>query len=344
MKDIAVLDKMTGSSSRITIAVHTHPDGDAVGSGTALLSYLTEVRGKDAALIVPDSIPDTLSFISEGIEPGRIMVFDKERDKAEEWISSSDTIFCLDCNSFSRTAEMESFLRDAKAAKILIDHHLNPERDSFDPVFSETETSSTCELLYTILMEMPDVRRDASALPRKCAASLLTGMTTDTNNFANSVFPGTFEMAAALIGAGVDRDGILSSLYNNYRENRLRLMGFLMSERLRITPDGVAYIILDEDIQKRFDFSRGESEGFVNMPLSIATVRMSIFLTQEDGVFRVSVRSKKGTSANLCAATYFNGGGHEQAAGGKLVVGKDLASASDAEAYILKATGKFFAK
>ena len=169
-------------------------------------------------------------------------------------------------------------------------------------------------------------------------------MTTDTNNFANSVFPGTFEMAAALIGAGVDRDGILSSLYNNYRENRLRLMGFLMSERLRITPDGVAYIILDEDIQKRFDFRRGESEGFVNMPLSIATVRMSIFLTQEDGVFRVSVRSKKGTSANLCAATYFNGGGHEQAAGGKLVVGKDLASASDAEAYILKATGKFFAK
>ena len=344
MKDIAVLDKMTGSASRITIAVHTHPDGDAVGSGTALLSYLTRVRGKDAALIVPDRVPDTISFITEGIEPGRLIVFEQEPDKATDRIESSDLIFCLDCGSFSRTAGMESALRDSKSGKVMIDHHLNPERECFDLVFSETEISSASELLYDVLMEMPDVNGNASNLPCECASALLTGMTTDTNNFANSVFPGTLEMAAELIGAGVDRDGILSRLYNNYRENRLRLMGFLMGECLRITPDGVAYIILDEDIQKRFDFRRGESEGFVNMPLSIATVRMSIFLTQEDGVFRVSVRSKKGTSANLCAATYFNGGGHEQAAGGKLVVGKDLGSASDAEAYILKATGEFFAR
>ncbi len=344
MKDIAVLDKMTGDASCITIAVHTHPDGDAVGSGTALLSYLTRVRGKDAALIVPDRVPDTISFITEGIEPGRLIVFEQEPDKTTDRIASSDLIFCLDCGSFSRTAGMEAALRDSKAGKVMIDHHLNPERECFDLVFSETEISSASELLYDVLMEMPDVNGNASALPCECAAALLTGMTTDTNNFANSVFPGTLEMAAALIGAGVDRDGILSRLYNNYRENRLRLMGFLMSERLRITPDGVAYIILDEDIQKRFDFRRGESEGFVNMPLSIATVRMSIFLTQEDGVFRVSVRSKKGISANACAATYFNGGGHEQAAGGKLAVGKDLGSASDAEAYILKATGEFFAR
>ncbi len=344
MKDIAVLDKMTGSASRITIAVHTHPDGDAVGSGTALLSYLTRLKGKDAALIVPDRVPDTISFITEGIEPERLIVFEQEPDKATDRIASSDLVFCLDCGSFSRTAGMETALRDSKAGKVMIDHHLNPERECFDLVFSETEISSASELLYDVLMEMPDVNGEASALPCECASALLTGMTTDTNNFANSVFPGTLEMAAALIGAGVDRDGILARLYNNYRENRLRLMGFLMGERLRITPDGVAYIILDEDIQKRFDFKRGESEGFVNMPLSIATVRMSIFLTQEDGTFRVSVRSKKGTSANLCAATYFNGGGHEQAAGGKLVVGKDLGSASDAEAYILKATGEFFAK
>lgn len=101
---------------------------------------------------------------------------------------------------------------------------------------------------------------------------------------------------------------------------------------------------MDEDVQKRFDFRQGESEGFVNMPLSVASVRMSIFLTQEDDMFRVSVRSKEGTSANVCAATYFNGGGHELAAGGKLVIGKDLGSAPEAEAYILKAIGEFFGK
>ncbi len=344
MKDIEVLDKMTGSASRITIAVHTHPDGDALGSGTALLFYLTEIRGKDAALIVPDSIPDTLSFITEGVSPGQLMVFDKEPGMAADRIASSDLVFCLDCPSFSRTAGMEIPLRESTAGKVLVDHHLNPEKESFDLVYSETEISSASELLYNVLMEMPDVNHNASALPYRCAASLLTGMTTDTNNFANSVFPGTLEMAAALIGAGVDREAILSRLYNNYRENRLRLMGYLMSDRLRITHDGAAYIILDEDIQKKFDFRRGESEGFVNMPLSIATVRMSIFLTQEGDTLRVSVRSKKGTSANACAAAYFNGGGHEQAAGGKLVIGKDLGTVSDAEAYILKATREFFGK
>lgn len=342
MKDIAILDKLTGSSSRITIVVHTHPDGDALGSGAAMLSYLTGVKGKDTVLIVPDSIPDSISFITKGIGTGKLIAFDENGEEARKRIEGSDLIICQDCNSFSRTADMEGLLRGSGAHKILIDHHLNPEAESFDLVFSKTGISSASELLFWILMEMPDIAWNASALPADCATALLTGMTTDTNNFANSVFPSTLEMASKLIEAGVNRDAILSELYNNYRENRLRLMGFLMSERLKITGYGVAYIILDELTQKRFDFRKGESEGFVNMPLSIASVRMSIFLTQENDIFKVSVRSKAGTSANECAARFFNGGGHECAAGGKLTIGKDLAAPSDAEAYILKAAGEFF--
>lgn len=342
MKDITVLDRLTGGSSRVTIVVHTHPDGDAVGSGTAMLGYLTDIKRKNAALIVPDSVPDSISFITKGFEPGSVIVFEDERLKAEEWINSCDLIICLDCNSFSRTADMETLLRKSTARKVLIDHHLNPETASFDLTFSKEGISSASELLFWILMETPEIEGDASRLPARCAASLLAGMTTDTNNFSNSVFPSTFEMASRLIEAGVDRDAILVSLYNNYRENRLRLMGFLMSEKLTITPCGVAFIILDKETQDRFDFKRGESEGFVNMPLSVADVRMSIFLTQEDDIFKVSIRSKKGVSANDCAARYFNGGGHEQAAGGKLTAGKDLASLKDAEAYILKVTNEFF--
>lgn len=342
MKDITILNRLAGDSSRVTVTVHTHPDGDAVGSGTAMLGYLTDVLGKDVVLIVPDGIPESLSFITRGYDPDRILVYDENTEKAEDRIASSDLILCLDFNSFSRTAGMEKSLRESKARKVLIDHHLDPETGSFDLVFSKTEISSASELLFWILMETPQVGGDASALPAKCAASLLTGMTTDTNNFANSVFPSTLEMASKLIAAGVDRDGILSELYNNYRENRLRLMGFLMGERLSVTTYGVAYIILDEETQKRFDFKKGESEGFVNMPLSIATVRMSIFLTQDGDLFRVSIRSKRGVSANDCSRRFFNGGGHEQAAGGKLVVGKDLKSVEDAKAYILKATGEFF--
>ncbi len=342
MKDIAVFDRLTGSTSRVSIVVHTHPDGDAVGCGIAMMSYLTEIKSKDAVLIVPDDIPESLRFITDGSKKGKVIVHEREMTEAEDWIRSSDLIICMDCNSFSRTAEMEKSLRESGAAKMLIDHHLNPETGAFDLVFSKTDISSASELMFWILMETPEIHGDASVLPSECAAALLTGMTTDTNNFANSVFPSTLEMASKLIGAGVDRDAILSELYNNYRENRLRLMGFLMEERLRITPYGVAYIILDNETQDKFDYRKGENEGFVNMPLSVSTVSMSIFLTQEGDIFKVSVRSKKGVSANDCATRYFNGGGHEQAAGGRLAIGKDLPSSHDAEAYILKVTEEFF--
>jgi phosphoesterase RecJ-like protein len=151
-------------------------------------------------------------------------------------------------------------------------------------------------------------------------------------------------MASELIAAGVDRDRILSELYNCYRENRLRLMGYLLNENMEITPEGVALMILNKDIQGRFDFRQGESEGFVNLPLAIKEVRMSILLTEEDERFRVSIRSKAGTSANKCALRYFNGGGHEMAAGGKLFFPENIPSPKDAKAYILKVSEEYFAK
>ncbi len=341
MNGISSIIEHVDAAERISIAVHTHPDGDAVGSGTALASYLSEMRGKDVEVIVPDTIRASLSFIYEGTSV-KVAVADEDLEAAERRIGSSDLVFCLDCNSFSRTADLEACLNASGATKILIDHHLSPDREAFDLVFSETEISSASELLFRILMEMPDIQGDAGKLPKTCATALMAGMTTDTNNFANSVFPGTLEMASRLIAAGVDRDGILNEIYNSYNENRLRLMGYLLSRKLRITPEGVAYMILDDKAQKRFNVVEGDTEAFVNMPLAVSKVRMSIFLTQEKGKFRVSLRSKKGTSANQCAMRYFNGGGHEMAAGGKLFIGKDIARPQDAEAYIIESTEEFF--
>ncbi len=342
MNKSQLIDSFTGKSSCITIAIHTHPDGDAVGSGVALLSYLRECRGKDAVLVSPDKLPASLAFITDGTAPDAILNFEEDRREVACRISRSDLIFCLDCNSFSRTAGLEELLRDSGASKILIDHHLNPESESFDIVVSKTDISSASELLYWTLKQMPDIAEDVSRLPAASRRALLTGMTTDTNNFGNSVFPSTLSMASELIGAGVDRDEILCSLYNSYRENRVRLMGHLMGERMKITPEGVAYTILDSGTQRAYDFQEGETEGFVNIPLSISKVRMSIFLTEEEDRFRVSVRSKKGTSANMFATRHFNGGGHEQASGGRLVFGKDIPSADAVEEHVLNAIESFF--
>lgn len=343
MNSIKALDRLAGDSSSITITVHIHPDGDAIGSGTALMSYLTECRGKDAVLVVPGIVPESIAFITENVPEGRILEYGLDPEGACRRIRESDLLFCLDCNSYSRTTpEMEGLLRASSAKKVLIDHHLNPETESYSLVFSETEISSTCELLYTILKRMPDIGGKVENLPVTSLNALMAGMTTDTNNFANSVYPGTLRMASALLAAGADRDDILARLYNQYRENRLRLMGYLLSEVLQITPEGVAYMILRKEDQLRFDMRQGETEGFVNLPLGIDRVRMSLFLTEQEGHFRVSVRSKKGTSANRMAATRFHGGGHELAAGGKLFFPADIPGPDDAQAYILKGIEGFF--
>jgi len=342
MDSIQKLHTLVQGASCITIAVHTHPDGDAIGSGSAMMRYLVDCHGKDAVLVLPDPAPDSLAFMIEGIEEGRIMAFSEDPVNVSARIASSDLVFCLDCNSFKRTAGAEESLRKSTAPKILIDHHLNPEEEAFDLVISKTEISSASEVLFWTLKQMPGIDGDITRLPMACISAITTGMTTDTNNFANSVFPSTLEMASELISAGVDRAGILAHLYNSYRENRLRLMGYMLSEKMTITKEGVAYMILDQETKDRFDFREGESEGFVNLPLAIERVRMSILLTIDEGRFRTSVRSKVGTSANNFATQWCNGGGHELAAGGKIRIPEDISAPDEAEAYILKAISQFF--
>jgi len=334
---VATLHQMLSASSTITIFGHTNPDGDAVGSCLAMQNYLESI-GKDAEVVLPDPIPVSLHFILKDSKP---LIFSEDEEEAKARIVKSDLIICQDFNGFPRVAIAENVLKESPAPKVLIDHHLSPDRDSFALVFSETETSSTCELLFYILMAMPEIGGDANRLPAECARDLMIGMTTDTNNFANSAGPETFAMASALLAAGVDRNAILADLYNSYRENRIRIMGALLKDYLKITEKGVAYIILTEDIAKEYDVQDGETEGFVNIPLSIAKVRMSIFLREEGGKFRVSIRSKKGTSANMCARTWFNGGGHEMAAGGKLFWPENIPSKEDAAEYIEKVTSEF---
>ena len=336
---IRTLDGLIEAAERITIAVHTHPDGDAAGSGAALLSYLRERRGKDAVLLLPDPLPDSLTFV---LPRDGVMVYEEAPETACGRIAASDLLFGMDFNAFDRTGGAEIPLRESRAEKVLFDHHLSPDRAAFDLVFSRTDVSSACEVLFDTLLALPDIAGDAGKLPAACTYALMTGMTTDTNNFANSVFPGTLRMASALLAAGTDRDDILARLYNRYRENRFRLMGYLLSEVLRITPEGVAYMILRKEDQLRFNMRQGETEGFVNLPLGIDRVRMSLFLTEQEDHFRVSVRSKKGTSANRMAASRFHGGGHELAAGGKLYFPADIPGPDDAQAYILKGIEGFF--
>ena len=347
MKDITSLNiirfvETISASERPVIVTHAKPDGDAIGSTTAMLHFLTQKYGKgNAKLILNDDCPRYLGFIKSLIPSDLLIIRDGNIGKANEAISDSDLIICLDFNAFHRTDTLCGILEEASAEKILIDHHLSPEREKFSLIFSVQDISSASELLYHILLQLPAIGGKAENLPHKTATALMTGMTTDTNNFANSVYPSTFEMASRLIEAGVDRDMILSKLYNRSKESRLRLQGHVLKDLMKITEDGVAYIVLDKDTMLKYNVEEGDTEGFVNIPLSIDKVLMSILVKEDKGHARVSIRSKKGISANTCSRLYFNGGGHENAAGGRLYMPENISDISQAGKYIEENTHIF---
>jgi phosphoesterase RecJ-like protein len=321
---ILALQALMAPATSVAVVGHTHPDGDALGSTSALALYLQKVGIPHVSVVFSDSPADNLQFILPDCV--QFCFYDKEAEKARDSIRKADLLFLVDCNSFQRTEALQDVLEASKARKVLIDHHLNPDAEAFDLVFSTPDISSASELLYWILKELGPI-----SLP--VGEALLAGMTTDTNNFANSVYPSTFRMASELIEAGVDRDALLEKIYWSYRENRVRLMGYMQSEQLHILPGGAAYMLLTRDIQLRYDLREGESEGLVNVPLAIEKVRLSVLVKEDGGRFRVSVRSKKGTSAQNLAQRFFHGGGHENAAGGKILP-EDPAPGEGLQAYV----------
>ena len=334
-KDIALLNSWIDGAKIITTVTHARPDGDAVGSSAGMASYLAACRGKDTAVLLPDPVPENVAFVLEGIKT----VTDK--DEAARRLSVTDLLICLDFNTLSRVEGLEEPVRAYKGRKVLIDHHEEPDAASFDLCISETRISSACELLYQVLTGMPDIAGEPAKLPEASARALMTGMTTDTNNFANSVYPGTLQMASGLLAAGVDREDIIDRLYHSERPNRLAAMGEMLSDRMRLLPEGGAVIILPQSFFDRHGLLDGETEGFVNLPLSVKGVRLSVLAREDGGQFRVSIRSKRGTSARLLAKNHFHGGGHEQASGGRILMPQDIADASAAEAYVTDITARF---
>jgi len=320
--DTKHIENALSATSKAVIIGHFNPDGDSIGSITAMWHYLT-MRGISATPILPSIYPDSLAFLDPGNEnpAGRIIIAKDSLEEAKAAIERADTIICLDFNSMSRTEYLEKTLTASSAKKILIDHHLFPAAEQFDVVCSKTDISSACELLYWVLMNLPDIAGDVQKLPFKCAEAIYVGMMTDTNNFSNSVYNTTFEMASRLLERGVNKDSLQEKVLHCYTEKRTRLMGHLIKDKMVYLPkEHAAYMTLSIKEKEAHNFKPGDSEGFVNLPLAISDVQISALFTEDNSgeYIRVSIRSKGTTDVNLFANRYFNGGGHKNAAGGRL--------------------------
>ena len=310
---IAPLKILFHEQKKIVITTHHRPDGDAIGSSLGLYNYLVQ-KNLDVSVIVPSDYPQFLKWM-----PGNDVVINYQTDpvKSNRLISEADLIFCLDFNRMNRIDRMEAPVRASKAIKILIDHHLDPE-NAFDHSYSFPDSCATSELIYEFITAM----EDKSLVNKSVAECLYAGIMTDTASFRfASMKADTHRTIAKLMEAGAVNYKIHELVYDTNTENRLRLLGHCLEDKLVVLPEfNTAYISLTAEELDSFHFQTGDTEGVVNYALSIDGIRLAAFFAPRDGEVRISFRSKDDFPANELAQKYFEGGGHKNAAGGRSLV------------------------
>lgn len=308
--DLEILKTRLRNSHRVVIVSHQNPDGDAIGASLGLLNLLRRVVAH-VQIIVPNDYPKYLKWMKSSEQ---VIVYELNTHQADRLILEADLIFCVDFNSPDRLGKMEDVFRNARAFKVLIDHHPMPE-NTFDLLFSTTFTSSASEMTVEVI----EAAEMSHHLDHDVAECLLTGIISDTGSFSygcNSAR--TYENVAKLLSYKVNRDLINSRIFNNFSESRMRLMGYCLNEKLTVYHSFHCGVIsLSQAEMQRFNFQIGDTEGFVNQPLSISGVIFSAFFMETDNLVKVSLRSRGHFDVNRFARKYYNGGGHINAAGGR---------------------------
>lgn len=314
-EQVTALRQLIADAEHILTLCHISADGDAVGSSLAWAGYLRQ-QGKDVTVIVPDAYPDFLKWM-----PGNetIVRCDKHTDKVKELMENADLVCCLDFNVPSRVGEtLSEMLPNSKAKKLLIDHHIGPQVPC-DLTVSCHEKSSTSEMVFRIISQLGGF----DSMTNEIAQCIYCGMMTDTGSFEyNSTDPSIYFIISQLLEKGIDKDKIYRNVYHTFSENRLRLQGYVLYQKLNIlTPLRASFYSLSRADLKRFNYIKGDAEGLVNMPLQLTGHRLSVSLredTEKPNLVWVSLRSVDDFPCNEMAAEYFNGGGHKNASGGKL--------------------------
>lgn len=307
--NIRELKDIIAQSQNPLIITHYNPDGDAMGSSLAFYHYLLK-KGKEPVIITPNDYPKFLHWL-----PGndKVIVYKRNSGTVLNAIKEADAIFALDLNDPDRTEGLEKYLNEATAKKVLIDHH--PEPGNFaDLVLSETHYSSTAELVYKLIESLGD----SEIVDKAIAECLYTGIMTDTGSFNyNSSNPYTYFVVSKLLESGLDKDMVYGNVYDNYSADRMRLLGYCLNEKMEVLHEyNTAFISITKKELKEYYFAPGDSEGFVNYPLSIKGIRFTALFIEKEKQVKISFRSKGSFPANEFAEKHFNGGGHRNASGG----------------------------
>ena len=310
MKDLTLksVTKLFSEKRNIIFIPHSSPDADALGSCLALYHFFNQEN--EVNIISPNEYTEILNFL-----PGseNILNYERDKEKCENIFNKGDVIFTLDFNSLGRARNLSSLISKSSATTIMIDHHENPDNYA-DITISNSKMSSTCEMVYDFICSI-----DKSKIDNKIATCIYTGIVADTGSFRfPSTTSKTLKVGSELINHGVNVTEIFEKLHNNFQFKRLKLLGSAINNFKKIEGLPVVYTSITDNDQKVNDFKKGDSEGFVNFGLSVADILCSVLFIEkkDEGLIKISFRSKGDFKVNIFASKYFNGGGHEHASGG----------------------------
>lgn len=303
-----IIELLNKGSRRIVITSHKNPDGDAIGSSLALFGFLKNL-GHQVDMMVPNHYPAFLSWIPNA---NLINIYQDAKSNCNQLLEQAEIIFCLDYNAIHRSGMMSDQLLKSQGIKVLIDHHPAPAQD-FNILYSTTNVSSTCELIYNLIESF-----DNSRISKEVAIPIFVGIMTDTGSFSFSCDnPRTFLIVSKLIEAGINVKEINQQVYDTNSENKMRLLGFCLSERLKVLKEfNTAYIYLSKEDLNKFNHQIGDTEGIVNYALAIQDIQVAALFSEKEDLIRISFRSKGSFDVNQLACNHFDGGGHKNAAGG----------------------------
>lgn len=310
MQALQAFQTLLFDPKRVVITVHANPDADALGSALALAAYL-EKKDHQVQIISPTDYPQFLHWMN-GHE--KVIVFnDGNEERSTHIIKDADIICCLDFSSLNRIEGMGDIVRNSSATKVVIDHHTGKE-DFAEYVFWDIKAAATCELLYQLIVDLDD----RSLIDKHTAECLYAGIMTDTGSFRHpNTTKHVHEVVADLIELGANVSKVSKLVYDNNSLDRLRFIGYALSEKLAILPEyKTAYFAISAEDLKKFNSRTGDTEGLVNYALSIEGIAMAAIIIERNEGVKMSFRSIGDFAVNELANKHFQGGGHKNAAGG----------------------------
>jgi phosphoesterase RecJ-like protein len=298
------------SSSDVVLATHIHPDADALGSLLGLAGIL-EQAGKRVLRYVEEPIPAVYRFLpgAEQLVWGVAGLSEFVRNSGQRIMAIS-----LDCGDRQRLGKSGPKLMQIRPFAV-IDHHLG--NNGFgDLAWIEPRRSSTGEMIFDL------AKRLGLPLTAEAAVCLYAAIVSDSGSFRyDSTTSHTFRVAAELVDAGADPYAVAGWLYDHGSFERLQLLQGVLAGMEQYAGGSVAVIRVSQQDLARTGTTIEDTEGLINLPRTVASVKVVALLKQtETDLVSVSLRAKGDCNVAAVAAR-FGGGGHRNAAGFRMPTG-----------------------